>query len=47
MRVAPRPVLPGDRKFGLDPFVVRAEVLVGDRPVRAHAVECHRLRSEG
>jgi len=37
--VAPRPVLSGHRQLALDPLVVRSQVVVRDRPVRAHAVE--------
>ena len=38
MRVSPGPGLPRDRKLLFDLLVVRAEVLVGDRPVRTAAV---------
>jgi len=38
VRVPPGPVLPSDRQLGLDAFVVRAQVLVADRPVGADAV---------
>ena len=38
MRVAPRPVVAGDRQLELEPLVVRLEVLVGDRPVLPHPV---------
>src|SRR5206468_918470 len=35
----PRPVLPCDRQLELDPLVVRLELPVADRPVRADAVQ--------
>src|SRR5438270_2035513 len=39
MRVAPGPVLSGDRQLGLDAFVVPANVVVPDRPVRSDPVQ--------
>ncbi len=38
VRVAPGPVLPGDRQFLLDRPVVRQQVTVAERPVGAHPV---------
>src|SRR6185503_459133 len=38
VRIAPWPVLPGHRQFLLDRLVVRPEVPVVDRPVRADPV---------
>ena len=38
VRVAPRPVVPGDRQFLLDLLVVGAQLRVADRPVGAHPV---------
>ena len=38
VRISPRPVLAGHRQLELEPLVVRLEILVGDRPVRPHAV---------
>jgi hypothetical protein len=43
MRVSPRPVLPGYRKLGLDPLIVRFEVPIRDWPVGANAVSGLRL----
>ena len=39
VRIAPRPVLPGDRQLLLDRLVVRPELGIVDRPVRAHPVQ--------
>ena len=39
MGVAPRPVLAGHGQFAFDGLVVRADLLVVDRPVGAHPVE--------
>ena len=44
VRIAPRPVLPGHRQLPLHLRVVRTQVRVGDRPVRADAVPA--LRGE-
>ena len=38
VRIAPRPVLTGDRQLELEALVVGLEVGVGDRPVLRHAV---------
>ncbi|MDT7706888.1 MAG: hypothetical protein QOG20_2495 [Pseudonocardiales bacterium] len=38
VRVPPGPVLPGDRKLAFDLLIVRQQVPVGDRPVRADPV---------
>ena len=43
VRMPPRPVLPGDRQLALDLLVVRQQVVVPDRPVRADAVARERL----
>ena len=47
VRIAPRPVLAGDRQLALDPLVVRLQVPVGDRPVGADAVARARLEVGG
>ena len=47
VRVAPRPVLAGDRQLLLEALVVRLEVAVGDRPVDADAVARIRLEVRG
>ena len=38
VRIAPGPVLPGDRQLPLHPLVMRLQLPVGDRPVGADAV---------
>ena len=38
VRVAPRPVLSGDRELGLDLLVVWPQVPIVDRPVDTHSV---------
>ena len=47
VRVAPRPVLAGDRQLALDALEVRLQVAVGDRPVGADAVARPRLEVGG
>ena len=52
VRVAPRPVLPGDRQFLFEQLVERLEVGVVDRPVRADPVvgerrEVRRVKAGG
>ena len=47
VRIAPRPVLTGNRQLGFDRGVVRPEFLVADRPVRTDTIAAHRVEVTG